>query len=40
MANPVRRRRPLSFWLLGTVFAATGLAGTVLMFTLGALAES
>ena len=22
MANPVRRRRPLSFWLLGTVFAA------------------
>lgn len=34
MANPVRRRRPLSFWLLGTVFAAFVLFLYGPMFTI------
>ena len=37
LAQPGRNK---VYGVLGTVFAATGLAGTVLMFTLGALAES
>ena len=37
LAQPGRNK---VYGVLGTVFAATGLAGTVLMFTLGALADS